>query len=197
MKCKAVFLDRDGTINTEKNYLYKIEEFHFIPGVVDALKLLTQNKILIYIITNQSGIARGYYTEKDFHKLTSSMLQLLSQENIIIQDVLYCPHHPNATLEAYRQNCNCRKPANGLIKKVMEKNELEATDVAIVGDKNSDIDAGKSLGIRSYLVKTGFGETEKLATKADFVVPSLHEAVQHLLRSWNYDVTSSSIGACS
>lgn len=197
MKCKAVFLDRDGTINTEKNYLYKIEEFHFIPGVVDALKLLTQNKILIYIITNQSGIARGYYTEKDFHKLTSSMLQLLSQENIIIQDVLYCPHHPNATLEAYRQNCNCRKPANGLIKKVMEKNELEATDVAIVGDKNSDIDAGKSLGIRSYLVKTGFGETEKFATKADFIVPSLHEAVQHLLRSWNYDVTSSSIGACS
>ena len=196
MKCKAVFLDRDGTINTEKNYLHKIEEFHLIPGVMDALKLLSQNKILIYIITNQSGIARGFYTEKDFHQLTSHMIQFLSQENIAIQDVLYCPHHPDATLEAYKQNCECRKPANGLLKKIMKEKKLQSADVALVGDKNSDIDAGKSLGLKTYLVETGHGKTEKLATKADFVVPSLLEAVHHLLHSWNYDLPSLTTGAC-
>jgi ribonucleotide monophosphatase NagD (HAD superfamily) len=78
----------------------------------------------------------------------------------------------------------------------MTENEFKSTDVALVGDKNSDIDAGKSLGIRTYLVETGFGETEKFSTKADFIVPSLREAVHHLLRSWNYDVASSITGAC-
>lgn len=196
MKSKAVFLDRDGTINTEKNYLYKIEEFQLIPGVMDALRLLSQNKILIYIITNQSGIGRGFYKEKDFHQLTSHMIELFLKEDIVIQDVLFCPHHPDAAIEAYKQNCDCRKPANGLMKKVMRENELEPADVALVGDKNSDIEAGRSLGIKTYLVETGFGTTEKIATKADFIVPSLREAVHHLLHSWNYNILSSSTGAC-
>lgn len=139
MKNKAVFLDRDGTINKDSGYVYKIEDFEFLPGVVEALRILQENGYLLIVITNQSGIARGYYTEADFHKLNSYMLDQLAQEGIAITDVLYCPHLPNADVQCYRKNCNCRKPKTGLFEQAVEKWNIDLTQSYAVGDKERDL----------------------------------------------------------
>ncbi|OHB70247.1 MAG: hypothetical protein A2W17_07645 [Planctomycetes bacterium RBG_16_41_13] len=90
---KAVFIDRDGTISADKGYVFRIEDFELLPSSLEALKLLTQHKIKIYIITNQAGIAKGYYTEKDFHSLTNYMLKHFQNDGIKVEKILYCPHH--------------------------------------------------------------------------------------------------------
>jgi D-glycero-D-manno-heptose 1,7-bisphosphate phosphatase len=181
---RAVFLDRDGTINVEKNYLYKIADFELIPGSLEALKLLSENNVLIYVVTNQAGIARGHYTERDFQIITDHMLEFFEKQCVNIEQVLYCPHHPEASVPEYKKNCNCRKPANGLIKSVVESMKLNVNELALIGDKNTDIEAGLSLGMKCYLVETGYGSTEKATTKATFIKPNLHEAVKHLLKEW-------------
>ena len=110
---KAVFIDRDGTINEDRGYVYRIEDFIIIPGALEALNLLTEKNIQIYVITNQSGIALGEYTENDFRKLTHHMLSLFQNHGIRVKDVLFCPHHPEGTVPHYRKICDCRKPASG------------------------------------------------------------------------------------
>ena len=102
---KAVFLDRDGTINVEKNYLHKIEDFEFLSGVIEGLSLLNNSGYKLIIITNQSGIGRGYYTENDFITLNNWMLDVLKSNGIIISKVYYCPHLPDAKIEKYRMDC--------------------------------------------------------------------------------------------
>ena len=111
---KAVFLDRDGTINVEKNYLHKIEDFEFLPGVIEGLSLLNNAGYKLIIVTNQSGIGRGYYTENDFITLNNWMLDVLKSNGIIISKVYYCPHLPDAKVEKYRMDCECRKPKLGM-----------------------------------------------------------------------------------
>lgn len=105
-KIKAVFVDRDGTINIDKNYVYRIEDFELIPGSIEALKVLTQYGIKIYIITNQAGIAKGLYTEKQYHILTEYTLNVFKKEGIKIEKVLYCPHHPEGIVPEYTRNCS-------------------------------------------------------------------------------------------
>ena len=109
-KNKAVFLDRDGTINIDKGYLYRISDFEFLPGAVEALRNLQEAGYLLIIITNQSGIGRGYYTEEDFAVLTDYMKGELSKSGVNISGVYYCPHLPDAEVERYRKICTCRKP---------------------------------------------------------------------------------------
>ncbi|MCR5587732.1 MAG: HAD family hydrolase, partial [Lachnospiraceae bacterium] len=122
---KAVFLDRDGTINVEKNYLYKIEDFVFLPGVIEGLKLLQDAGFLLIIITNQSGIARGYYTEEDFKILNNWMLNKLAENGINITKVYYCPHLPDAKIEEYRRDCDCRKPKLGLFYRAIKEYNID------------------------------------------------------------------------
>ena len=184
MNSKAVFIDRDGTINDEKNYVYRPEDFNLIPGVLEALQLLTQAKVDIYIITNQSGIARGFYTEEDFKKLTRYMLGLFEKNKISISDVLYCPHHPEGKIKAYAISCNCRKPKVALLEGVLKNKNYPKNNMALIGDKNSDILAAKNFGIESYLVETGYGKEEKVDTLANYIVPDLKAAVLHLLMVW-------------
>ena len=168
-KIKAVFIDRDGTINEEKQYVSRIEDFEFIPGSLEALKLLTQHKIRIYIITNQAGIAKGYFTMDQFHHLTEHMINRFKNEGIKIEKLLYCPHHPNGIVPEYTKDCLCRKPNNKLIQDIMDENSFKPDEVVLIGDKNTDIEAGRRLGIRTYLVETGYGIEEKRITKATFV----------------------------
>lgn len=137
-KKKAIFLDRDGTINAEKNYLYKIEDFEFLPGVLDGLRMLQHAGYLLIIITNQSGIARGYYTETDFNKLTAWMIDYLQQEGITISVVYYCPHHPEAAIEQYRQECDCRKPHLALFQQAIKDFNLELCKCYAIGDRLRD-----------------------------------------------------------
>lgn len=183
MTFHGVFVDRDGTINVEKGHVYRIEDFQFIPGALEALRRLTDAGIKIFIISNQAGIAKGIYTESDFAALTRHMLEKMTACGISISDVLYCPHHPQATDPAYRLDCDCRKPKAGLLRRVMSREGLSADVLALVGDKNSDIEAGRAAGVRTYLVETGYGLGERELTSADYVVPDLRSAVNHLL-SW-------------
>ncbi|RXJ78455.1 D-glycero-beta-D-manno-heptose-1,7-bisphosphate 7-phosphatase [Arcobacter sp. F155] len=156
---KAVFLDRDGVVNVEKNYLYKIEDFEFIDGIFDSLKKVQNLGYKLFIITNQSGIGRGYYTKEDFEKLTSWMLQEFRNNEIVISQVELCPHGPN-------DNCLCRKPKTGMIDKILENHNIDLENSWLVGDKSSDIKCAKNAGILNTIqVKSGhkFNENESLA----------------------------------
>jgi D-glycero-D-manno-heptose 1,7-bisphosphate phosphatase len=184
-KIKAVFIDRDGTINVEKEYVYKIEDFELIPGAIDALKLLTNHDIRIYIITNQAGIAKGYYAENQFRQLTTAMLEMFEKEGIKVEKVLYCPHHPEGTVPEYTMNCLCRKPNTKLVEDVMSQTGYPVDEIALIGDKNSDIEAGNRIGIITYLVQTGYGKEHQINTIATYVKPDILSAAQHIVGQIN------------
>ena len=139
---KALFLDRDGTINIEKNYVYKIEDFEFQPGIFELISGYQKKGFLVFIVTNQSGIARGLYTEKNYQSLTRWMISRFKQEGIIIAKVYHCPHHPEITGECY-----CRKPSPGMILQAIGEYKIDRVNSVLIGDKKSDILAGKKAGI--------------------------------------------------
>lgn len=154
-KSKALFLDRDGTINIEKNYVYKIEDFEFQPGIFELIKEYQNDGFLTFVITNQSGIARGFYTEEDFHVLNDWMIKAFGAEGIQISKVYYCPHHPEIT-----GGCNCRKPKPGMISRAIKEFNLDSVNSVSIGDKKRDILAGQNaeIGKNLYiqdLLKTG------------------------------------------
>lgn len=140
---KALFLDRDGTINIEKHYVFRKEDFEFIPGIFKLIKKYSDNGFLIIVTTNQSGIARGFYTEKDFENLTGWMLKEFEKEGIKITKVYHCPHHPD-----YTGDCNCRKPNPGMILSALHEFNINPDLSVLIGDKKSDILAGQNAGIR-------------------------------------------------
>lgn len=178
---KAVFIDRDGTINKEKGYVHAVADFELIPGALEALHMLTRNNISINIVTNQAGIAKGYYTEEQFLTLTKCMIEIFDKEDIRIENVLYCPHHPDGVIPQYTKKCACRKPGAELIERVMSEQRLACNQAALIGDKNSDIEAGIAAGISTYLVLTGYGREHQAFTRTMFVVPDILGAVRHLL----------------
>jgi len=148
---KALFLDRDGVINKEKNYLYKIEDFEFIDGVFETCKYFQDKEYIIIIITNQAGIARGKYSENDFNILTDWMIREFEKKDIYISKVYHCPHHPDFSGE-----CECRKPKPGMIIEAKREFDIDLKNSILVGDKNSDIEAGINAGIENlFLVNTG------------------------------------------
>lgn len=140
---KALFLDRDGVVNVEKNYVYKIEDFEFMPGIFDLCKKYQNQGYLIIIFTNQAGIARGFYTEKDFQILTTWMVEQFQQNGVKISNVYHCPHHPDFTGE-----CECRKPNPGMLLKADKDFNIDFENSIVVGDKQSDLEAGKRCGIK-------------------------------------------------
>lgn len=149
---KLVFLDRDGTINVEKDYLYRQEEFEFMPGVLEGLKRLQDNGYQFIIVTNQSGIARGYYTEEDYETLTRWMLQQFEDQRIHILQVYYCPHHPQGTVEAYRMDCDCRKPKLGMYQKAIQKYQPNLETCVAIGDKIRDCAICEQSLCRGFLI---------------------------------------------
>lgn len=150
---KAIFLDRDGTINVEKHYLYKIEDFEFLPGVVDALRELQRAGYLLIIITNQSGIGRGYYTEEDFQKLNDWMVSTLKEQGVTIADVYYCPHLPDAQVPAYRKECCCRKPKLGMYEQAIIDYDIDLSRSYAIGDKIRDCAICQSTPCKGFLIE--------------------------------------------
>ena len=164
-KQKAIFLDRDGVVNVEKDYLFKIEDFEFISGVMDCLRFFKQNNYLLFIITNQSGIAREYYTLDDFNTLTSWMLNEFEKNDIKISQVELCPHLP-------ADNCKCRKPNTLMIENILDNFNIDLENSWLIGDKNSDIQCAKNANIKNTIqVKSGHEFTN---SKANFVINSLN-----------------------
>lgn len=149
---KALFLDRDGIINVDHGYVYKIEEFEFMPKIFDLCKLAVEKGYLIIVITNQSGIGRGKYTELDFEKLTKWMNEQFSINSIYITDVFYCPHHPEKAIDHYLKTCDCRKPAPGLINQAVSKYQIDVNKSVFIGDKQSDMLAAESAGVKTRVL---------------------------------------------
>jgi len=157
---RAVFLDRDGTINYEKEYLYQVQEFEFIPGAPEAIRLLNQAGIMVVMVTNQSGVARGYYTENDVENLHRHIDHELENSGAHVDAWLYCPHHP-AGRGSYALPCNCRKPLPGMLLEAARRNDIDLVNSVMIGDKLADIEAGQAAGCRTILVRTGYGADEE------------------------------------
>ncbi|MDY0327634.1 MAG: D-glycero-beta-D-manno-heptose 1,7-bisphosphate 7-phosphatase [Arcobacteraceae bacterium] len=165
---KAVFIDRDGVINVEKDYVYRIEDFEFIDGVFDSCRYLQDLGYILIVITNQSGIGRGYYKEEDFANLTFWMVGEFAKNGVNIANVYHCPHAPNV-------ECNCRKPKTGMIDSAVEKFDIDVSKSYLIGDKISDIECAKNANIKTSIhVKSGhrFDESE---SSADFIIDSIKE----------------------
>ncbi|MBD3840416.1 MAG: D-glycero-beta-D-manno-heptose 1,7-bisphosphate 7-phosphatase [Campylobacterales bacterium] len=163
---KVLFLDRDGVINYEKDYLYKIEDFEFVEGVFQALQFFQDRGFKIVVITNQSGIARGYYTQDDFDKLTNWMIEIFKTNGIDISGVFYCPHGPN-------EQCSCRKPMTGMIDQAKKLFEIDFQNSWLVGDKQSDIELAINSNIQnSVQVRSGHCFDSK-KSKAKYVLDSI------------------------
>lgn len=154
---KAIILDRDGTINIEKDYLHKIEDFEFEEGVVEGLKILADLGYIFVVVTNQSGIARGYYTEEDLEILNNYIGKILEKEGVKIEKFYFCPHHPEKGVGKYKIDCNCRKPNPGMLEEAIKEFNIDREKSFMVGDNISDIEAGINAKVTPVLVKTGHG----------------------------------------
>lgn len=149
---KVAFLDRDGTINVDKGYVYKKEQFEFLPCVITTLKLLSQKGYKLIVITNQSGIARGFYTEEDYLYLDCWMKRTLGKLGIEIMDSYYCPHLPDAKLERYRVQCRCRKPGILLFEKAIKEYEIDIGHSIVIGDKLRDVEICRHTDMKGFVI---------------------------------------------
>lgn len=165
----AIFFDRDGVVVEDAGFHYKIEDFKLIPHAVEGLKLLKNYKL--FIVTNQSGIGRGYYTLKDFENFNNHLIRELEKNNIKIQKTCVCPHKPE-------DNCECRKPKPKLIKDAAKEFDINLSKSFMIGDKKRDIEMGHNAGCKSILVLTGKGMKEKENSKADYVARDLLDAAK-------------------
>ena len=144
---KALFLDRDGVININHGYVYQTSDFEFIDGIFDLVQRANAQDYKVIVVTNQSGIGRGMYTKDDFELLSSWMVSIFAKNNAVIDDILFCPHHPEAKLLEYRQVCECRKPSPGMLTTAASKYDISLLSSIMVGDKRSDMEAAISAGI--------------------------------------------------
>lgn len=153
----AVFLDRDGTINVEKNYVHKPEDFEFEEGAIEAIAQLNRAGYKIIVVTNQAGVARGYYTEHDVAKLHCWINEELSKYNARIDKFYYCPHHFDYGIGSYKVKCSCRKPDILLIQQAIGEFDIDVSKSFFIGDRETDIYAGLASGLQPILVLTGYG----------------------------------------
>lgn len=154
----TIFLDRDGTLNEEVCYLHRLEDLHFLPTVAEALRLWNQKGFRVVVVTNQAGVARGYYGEEDVLRLHAWMNQCLAAEGAHIDQFYYCPHHPEHGVGKYRQKCHCRKPDTGMFQQAEADEAVDKAHSYMIGDKWIDIEAGFRFGLHTALVGTGYGK---------------------------------------
>ena len=184
-KNKTIFLDRDGTINKEVNYLSTKQQLEYLPGTISALKLLASDNWQLIILTNQSGVARGLITEDQLRDIHNYMLETLKRDDIKITHIYYCPHHPDY---GEKLDCDCRKPKPGMIFKAAEEFQIDLHHSYLVGDKLNDILAGQAAGLKSVLVKTGYGEkqwrenSQKAEVIPDYIFDDLLEFAKWVVK---------------
>ncbi|EGT3622388.1 D,D-heptose 1,7-bisphosphate phosphatase [Morganella morganii] len=174
MGIPAVFLDRDGTINVDTGYVHKVDDFQFIENAIEAMQSIKQMGYALIIVTNQAGIARGMYTEDQFMHLTEWMDWSLADRGVDLDGIYYCPHHPEGTVEEFRQVCNCRKPAPGMLLDAQKYLKIDMGNSYMVGDKLDDMLAGRAAEVgTTVLVRTGKPVTEDAEAAADIVINSI------------------------
>jgi D-glycero-D-manno-heptose 1,7-bisphosphate phosphatase len=158
----AVFLDRDGTINEQMGYINHISRFHLLPGVPEAIRRLNEAGIPVVVVTNQSGLARGYFPAELLTAVHEKMVTLLAEHGAHVDGIYICPHHPEAKREEYRLNCDCRKPKTGLLVQAANDLGLDLTRSFVVGDRWSDLKTAANCGATPVLVLTGYGSGDAL-----------------------------------
>lgn len=182
----GIFFDRDGTIIAEKNYLKDIQGLEFLPGVIPGLKRLKLTGLPIYLFTNQAGVAHGYFNEQTVLQINRHLVQELMKIGVYIRGVLCCPHHPRAEVETYRLDCFCRKPNPGLLYSAAHIDKLNLRESYVIGDKLTDLEAGKRVRARTILVLTGYGasETQKISSELmpNFIAQNFTEVVNWIIR---------------
>jgi len=151
----AVFFDRDGVLNSDKGYLYKAADLEWMPGAIDAVRHLNSLGFLVFVVTNQSGVARGYYSEAHVVALHDWMNAELAKSKAHIDKFYYCPHLPDGTVEEYRRACQCRKPLPGLILQAVGEWDIDKQRSFLIGDRTSDVQAAEAAGIRGFIYPGG------------------------------------------
>ena len=185
---KIVFLDRDGTINEEVEYLYRHSDLVLLPGVAEELKRLKDHGFKLVVVTNQAGVARGYYKEEDVISLHQYLNSLLSEKGAEIDHFFYCPHHPVHGIGEYKKECNCRKPETGMFEMAEGFFQVDKAHSYMIGDKILDTEAGRRYGVKGILVGTGYGRElyeamtgEERKEALDAYAPTMKEAVDWIL----------------
>jgi D-glycero-D-manno-heptose 1,7-bisphosphate phosphatase len=173
MSNRAVFLDRDGTINEEIGYLSDPEQVALIPGAAEALLRLKSAGFMLVVVSNQSGVARGLFTEDELHKVNLKLSNLLEQKGASVDAYYFCPHHPH---HGEMLDCECRKPKTGMAVSASEKFGIDLSRSYFVGDKATDIELGVNAGGKTVLVLTGFGNGEKALLKEKGIEPDMVSA---------------------
>ena len=171
MPIKTIFLDRDGVINKEVNYLHKIDDFEFIDGIFKTCLYFQNLGYRIIIITNQSGISRGYYSESDYHLVTQWMLSQFAKNNINILDIFHCPHGPNSS-------CECRKPMPGMFLNAKTKHNIDMEKSWMIGDKEVDVTAANASGIHNTILVRSGHRIDESKSKASFFLDSIQQSKQ-------------------
>ena len=185
----VVFIDRDGTINIDGGYINDPDNFIVYPFAPQAIRMLNTHGFLSIVITNQSGLARGFFTKEVMDNIHNKMNNILSQQGAYIDGLYYCPHDPNAKVEKYRATCNCRKPETGLIDSALKDFSIDTNNMYFIGDKHSDIMAGYKAGCKTILVKTGYGKGDLLhksknwKVQPDYIADNLLDAVKIILQN--------------
>jgi D-glycero-D-manno-heptose 1,7-bisphosphate phosphatase len=181
----AVFLDRDGTIVREADYLRSPEELRLLPRAADAIRRLNEIGFAVVVATNQSGVARGLLTEDDLAQVHRTLQQRLAKRGARLDHIYFCPHHPTAGRGRYRQECSCRKPAPGMLLRAAEELGLDLSRCFAVGDSPRDLIAGRQAGCRTVLVRTGYGGRAEAESDdplpADYVADDLAAAVEWIV----------------
>jgi len=185
---RAIFLDRDGTINTEAGYLNHPDQVQLIPRAGAAIKLLNKAGFIVIVITNQAGIAKGLVREELLPAIHQKLAQLLARQGAAIDGFYYCPHHPEGTVEQYKISCDCRKPLPGMLLRAARELSIDLSASYVIGDKSCDIELGRNAGAPSILVLTGYGVTElarhreaRLAPP-DYIALDLYDAAYWILK---------------
>jgi D-glycero-D-manno-heptose 1,7-bisphosphate phosphatase len=184
---KAVFLDRDGTVNEEVGYLTDLSKLRLIPGAGAAIKRLNHAGYKVILVTNQSGVARGYFPESLVHEAHTYLANMLREEGAVLDGIYYCPHHPTAGNSNYTMACDCRKPGTGLIDQARRDFDIDINHSFMVGDKWTDIELAQRAGVRAILVTSGFApdapgnKRPNHVVAPDYTAHSITEAVEWII----------------
>lgn len=177
---KAIFLDRDGTINVDNHHVFRIDEFEFIEKTAESISIFKALGFKVIVVTNQSGVAKGLYSELDVLKLHQHINKVLSKIDVKIDAFYYCPHHPLGVIKQYSTDCDCRKPKPGMILKALSEHNIDGDKSILIGDNETDILAGKKAKIGlNYLVKSG-NKIHDDITEADLVFESVYDVAKYL-----------------
>jgi len=178
----AVFLDRDGTINEEVGYLSRLDLLKLIPGTPEAIRLINEAGMITVVVTNQSGVARGYFSEDFVETVHRRINEMLQEQGARIDRFYFCPHHPVYGNGPYKIACSCRKPESGLFLRASEELDIDLARSYVVGDMLKDIDAGKRVGARGVLVRTGYGQNITQTDKPVYIAEDVLDAVKWILQ---------------